>query len=345
MILNTKANSLLFPLLLFTVLLSYSCKPDEEEVEPETHSGSKVLIANQGNFGWGEGTLSVYHQGSKTIENEVYKNTNDESLGNVFQSISQVNDKYYFVINNSGRLVVTDTNFTKIDDNTIDFQSPRYFYQIDKFNGYMTDIYSGRIYIVDLENNFSHATLENNHWSENGVILRDDFWYTAPATNKIFSLNTKSHLYGDSIVVGEKPESIVLANDGTIWVLCRGDESKNEKAQLTRVSIVGEEIYVVSIGLDGVPTSLTYDRKSNTLYYLQDGVHRLRIGEDAEPVLWKSLSSTTLYAAAVNPKTGDLYVSDVKDFVSKSTIYRFGSDGTLLDEFSAGIIAGDFFFP
>ncbi|MGY8847589.1 MAG: hypothetical protein ACKVLH_09555, partial [Bacteroidia bacterium] len=28
------------------------CKPDEEDL-PDTFTGAKVLIANQGNFGWG----------------------------------------------------------------------------------------------------------------------------------------------------------------------------------------------------------------------------------------------------------------------------------------------------
>jgi hypothetical protein len=57
------------------------------------------------------------------------------------------------------------------------------------------------------------------------------------------------------------------------------------------------------------------------------------------------VSDAEFYTIAVNPASGDVYVSDVKDFVSKSTIYRYSREGALLDEFSAGIIAGDFFFP
>jgi hypothetical protein len=40
-----------------------------------------------------------------------------------------------------------------------------------------------------------------------------------------------------------------------------------------------------------------------------------------------------------------VYVSDIHDFVQKSTIYRFSEAGDLLDEFKTGIIAGNFFFP
>jgi len=47
----------------------------------------------------------------------------------------------------------------------------------------------------------------------------------------------------------------------------------------------------------------------------------------------------------VDPRNGDVYVADVVDYVSRSRITRLDGQGALLDEFSAGIIAGDFFFP
>lgn len=332
-------------ILLVTSLLINGCKPDEDVTPPEDFNGAQVLIANQGNFGWGEGTLSVYYEDSKTVDNEVFKRENGSSLGNVFQSISKVKDNYYFVINNSGRLVVMDTNF-KEEKRVDDFTSPRYFYQTDENTGYMTDLYSKHIYLVDLESSSSVATLDNGHWSEQAVILDGTFWYTAPATNKIFSLDLDSDLYGDSIEVGEQPESIVKDKNGSLWVLCKGDASKNQSARLAQVASTGPSPVVVSQTIEGVPTSLAYDIASHTLYFIvDDGVYRLRLDIDTAAVRWKDLPGAALYELAVNPMNGDVYVSDVKDFVSKSTIYRFAQDGTLLDEFSAGIIAGDFFFP
>ena len=53
---------------------------------------SDILIANQGNFGWGEGTLSTYNPNTKTVQNDVFKTINNQSLGNVFQSIAKINE-------------------------------------------------------------------------------------------------------------------------------------------------------------------------------------------------------------------------------------------------------------
>ncbi|MGB0851494.1 MAG: DUF5074 domain-containing protein, partial [Bacteroidia bacterium] len=100
------------------------CKDDEEA--PDINIlGGEILIANEGNFGWGEGTLSLYNSSEKSIQNEVYKNKNDEPIGNVFQSIAFVNGMYFFVANNSGKIVLTDSSFMKVGEVT-GLTSPRY---------------------------------------------------------------------------------------------------------------------------------------------------------------------------------------------------------------------------
>jgi hypothetical protein len=81
------------------VLIS-GCK-DQESKPQITFLESGVMIANQGNFGWGEGTLTLYNPDDNTVQNDVFQNINDKSLGNVFQSITRINGLYYFVINNS----------------------------------------------------------------------------------------------------------------------------------------------------------------------------------------------------------------------------------------------------
>jgi YVTN family beta-propeller protein len=335
-----------YRLLIVLCLIAFifnGCKSDEE-VLPDVFSGSQVLVANQGNFGWGEGTLSVYYEGSKTIENEVYSSVNKTTLGNVFQSISSINDSYYFVINNSGKVVVTDTNFNETQ--TIEgFVSPRYVYNIDGSKAYVTDLYANKISILDLKSNRVINEIVTGQWAEKAVLLDGMFWYTAPNSNKVYGIDTDTDQLKDSIAVGEKPESIIRDKNGVIWVLCKGDESKNESAKLTSVRIEDGDITVISSDIKGVPTSLAYDEENNSIYFLSDKVWVLRINEGSQPETWLEIPNAAFYTVAVNPASGDVYVSDVKDFVSKSTIYRYSREGALLDEFSAGIIAGDFFFP
>lgn len=336
-------NYRLLVVLSLIVFIFNGCKPDEE-VLPDAFSGSPVFIANQGNFGWGEGTLSVYYEGSKTIKNEVYSSVNNSTLGNVFQSISRINDSYYFVINNSGKVVVTDTNFNETQ--TIDgFVSPRYVYDIDGSKAYVTDLYANKISILDLKSNTVTNEIVTGQWAEKAVLLDGMFWYTAPNSNKVYGIDTDTDQLKDSIAVGEKPESIIKDKNGVLWILCKGDESKNESAKLVSLRIEEADITVLGIDVAGVPTSLAYDEKNNSVYFLSDKVWVLRINEGGQPETWLEIPNAVFYAVGVNPRSGDVYLSDTRDFVSRSTIYRYSREGALLDEFSAGIIAGDFFFP
>jgi hypothetical protein len=65
---------------------------------------------------------------------------------------------------------------------------------------------------------------------------------------------------------------------------------------------------------------------------------------DSVPSLFCDGEGKTFYCLGIQPENGDLYVSDVKDFVSRSAVLRYNKQGILVDEFYAGIISGDFFF-
>ena len=51
---------------------------------------------------------------------------------------------------------------------------------------------------------------------------------------------------------------------------------------------------------------------------------------------------TIYYGLTVDPTTGDVYVADAIDYQQQGKVYRFTSDGKLIDEFYVGIIPGAF---
>ena len=50
------------------------------------------------------------------------------------------------------------------------------------------------------------------------------------------------------------------------------------------------------------------------------------------------------YNMAIEPRTGDIYVTDVKDYTMPGTVYRYTGDGVLLASFDAGIIPSAMLF-
>lgn len=341
---GSKNYRLLVLLLLATSLLTPGCKDDEQPPEVNVQGG-EILIANEGNFGWGEGTLSLYNPDSKSVQNDVYSAKNKESMGNVLHSIASFSGQFFFVVNNSSKVIITDTNFVKQGEIT-GLTSPRNIYRVGDDKAYVTDLYADAITIVDLKVLAVIGSIPCNGHSEEGVIRDGIFWFTAPETSKIYGIDIATNVISDSIQVGWMPEGIVLDNKNVMWVLNRGDESKDEKPKLTSVSEQGVDIVVNSRVLDGAPVNLDYDEELDILYFINEGIWSQGTQVDfSKPILWMQADDKIYYSLRVNPKNSEVYVSDIKDFVSKSTIYRYSSDATLLDDFSAGIITGDFFFP
>jgi hypothetical protein len=339
-----KSNITLLTILLLTIHSITGCKDDEKPPEVNV-IGGEILIANEGNFGWGEGTLSIYNETTKEVQNEVYQAKSGESLGNVFHSIAGINDLYYLVMNNSGKIVITDTNFVKKTEIT-GLTSPRNIYTVTDDKAYVTDLYANAISILDVRANTVIGSIPCNGHSEEGVVLDGKFWFTAPETKNIYAVDIATDAITDSLEVGWMPEGIVLDNQNVIWVLNRGDESRSEDAKLSSVRKVGQDVVIVNNVLDGTPINLVYDELLDRLYFINEDVYFQGTDvELSEPSLWLSAGNKVFYSIKVNPKNSEVYLSDVKDFTSRSTIYRYREDITLLDEFSAGIIAGDFFFP
>lgn len=51
---------------------------------------------------------------------------------------------------------------------------------------------------------------------------------------------------------------------------------------------------------------------------------------------------TKYYGLIVNPVNGEVYVADAIDYQQQGIIYRYSTEGSLMDEFYVGIIPGAF---
>ncbi|MDU8955858.1 MAG: YncE family protein, partial [Bacteroides sp.] len=75
-------------------------KWDYGEMEDFSATGDGLFITNEGNFQYGNATLSYYDPETKTVENEVFYRANAMKLGDVAQSMTIRNDVGWVVVNN-----------------------------------------------------------------------------------------------------------------------------------------------------------------------------------------------------------------------------------------------------
>ena len=91
----------ILPAILCLSALGGCMKWDYGHTEEFAATGRGLFITNEGNFQYGNATLSYYDPATKKVENEVFYRANAMKLGDVAQSMTTHNDLGWIVVNNS----------------------------------------------------------------------------------------------------------------------------------------------------------------------------------------------------------------------------------------------------
>ena len=94
--------------------------------------------------------------------------------------------------------------------------------------------------------------------------------------------------------------------------------------------------------LSDFPSSLKTNAAGTSLYWANGGVFKMDITATSVPTT--AFIATAVYKVNADPETDIIYVSDAGDFASNGKVYRYQSDGTLVDTFNVGVIPAEFTF-
>lgn len=310
-------------------------------------SNNSVLVINEGNYGWGNSSISLYDPTSNSVLTDYYKQQNNNlSLGDVCQSITKYNNAYYVVVNNSNKIEVLNAfNFKKTA--TINgLNSPRYFLPVTYNKAYVSDLYANAIQIVDMNSNAISGSIPCMKGTEQMVLIYNKAFITNINSNYCYVVNTATDELTDSIYVGKNASSIVIDKNSKIWTLSKGSVSPSILGSLKRINPItlAVEQNLVFNSTDS-PWRLCYNKTRDTLYYLNNGVFKFAIDNIQLPVNpIVSQGSKLFYGLGVNFKDYTIYVSDAVDYVQKSKIEIYNSNGALIQKFNSGFISNGFMF-
>ncbi len=327
------------------LLLLWGCKKEKEIIEDKPENTlSGVLVGNEGNFNWGNASLSYIDPVHKKIYNSVYKQNNGKLLGDVLQSIYIYGEDAFLVVNNSGKIIRIFLSNFKEKAVYSSFTSPRYMY-IYKGKAFVSDLYAGRIFVFGVDGKpVENGTIKVNGWTEE-MDADDNLLYVAGVNaNRLYVIDMENEILVDSIVTDDAPSSVKIDKDGYVWVYCGDYQSENyvlEKINPGTKEVVTRLCMPANAGT--YATKMAMNKDKDGIWFIYNGIKHLSVYDSTYDSFASAAYFETPYGIGVD-FTGNVYVADAKNYTSEGEIFVFDKNRVLITTYKAGIIPGNFAF-
>lgn len=318
-----------------------------------------LYLLNEGNMGSNKCTLDFVDFENGYYVRNLYAEKNPnvvKELGDVGNDVQIYGSKMYAVINCSHKVEVLDARSCQ-RLGQVDIPNCRYI-AFDKGFAYVSayvgpvgidpNAQLGAVFQVDT------ATLEITAevtvgYQPDELVIQDGLIYVANSggyrkpnydnTVSVIDIETMTQIR--KIPVGINLHRIRADKYGKLWVSSRGDYEKIpsrlfvlEKDKRTNrmevrdtlnvscseMDICGDSLYLYSVEWSNI------SQENNVTY----GIIDVRTGELISNSFIKDGTETDIeipYGLKVNPETGDVYVTDAKNYVSSGNLHCYGQDG------------------
>lgn len=344
----------IFLLLTAALFLFLSCEKESKEPDPEIITfDDGVIISCEGSFGGGNASLYFLDPAQSLIAENIYQSVNDEKIGDVLQSLTFDGDLAYIVVNNSGKILITDRSTFEKKGSINGLKSPTEL-RIKDGKGYIGNLFYPYITVADTDTRqvtdslYTGVSSEKIHIEEDRIFILSHSEYQGRVKDHIYTINLKDGNL-DSIAVGSNPIDWTYNDrDNQLYVFCQGESGTDPAALFTINTITaGREAEKEIAGGEGSFSKLAYDRSGErVLFSLDTGIHSYDLTSDeisSDPLV-SSDQIQFLYALAVDPVSGEIYIGDALDFNQRGDIYIFDSSGTPVASGKAGVGPNNFYF-
>jgi DNA-binding beta-propeller fold protein YncE len=269
-------------LLILSAFILNACKSDKpkpiEKTEIQVENGHSLLIVNEGNFQWGNASLSIYNDKLDEVKNEAFKDKNNRPLGDVAQSVFVDGAKTYLVVNNSSKIEVINSNTFESIATINGLQSPRYFQKIANNKALVTDLYANKISVLNLTDSQITGDIYLKGKTEKMLKVGEKVFVSNTESDQLYWINENS-LALDSIALSYAPNSFVIDKNNYLWVLCGGKSSENILPKLYKIETQNMQILEsINIMLQSpIPHHLLIDNAGENMYYLQNNVFKINL--------------------------------------------------------------------
>ena len=328
--------------------------PREQECFDIDLSKRGLFVICEGNYMYGNASLSYYDPDAKRVENEVFVRSNAFPIGDVAQSMAVYDGLCWVVVNNSGVIFAIDPATFREMRRITGFTSPRYIHFLGPHKAYVTQIWDPRIYIVDptactitgyIETGMDFETGSTEMMVQIGKYVYVNCW---SYQNRILMIDTDTDTITKELVVGIQPSALSVDCNSKLWAITdggyEGSPYGHERATLCRIdadNLIIEHTFEFEWG--DTPRSLSLSGDGSLIYWINGGIYAMSVTDEVlprQPLI--EAGNSLFYSLTVDPGNGDIYVGDAIDYTQNGVVSRYSSDGRLHDTFSVGINPGNF---
>jgi len=325
----------------FCFLLSialFACKPDAQQTII-TDDFKGVFVVNEGGFGKSNGSIGLYKPGSQQYF-DAYKTANGIGLGDVVQSMTLIDGKYYIAVNNSNKIeVVNQADFKSLA--SIATNSPRYVLKTATNKAFVSNLYSNTVKVVNTSNYAIESSVDVHHNTDQ-LMLFNSKVLAITFDQKIMVIDPSSNSLIDSISSASGLSKMVAANQG-VYLLCTGLLDWNTGATIEKGAIqfvndtfgVEQSWPLMSASYGG---SMVYANSLNALLFSLGDNKIIKMAFDGTMTDWLVLpTGQSVYGLNWDAQNAQLYISDAGDFNANGKVYVYDAAANKVKEISAGI--------
>lgn len=324
-------------------LLLYSCRGEEviypalyEQVPVTNSDYVGMFLLNEGNMGSNKAQIDYLDFATGTYTRNFYGAQNPKALkelGDVGNDIQIYGQKIYAIINCSHKVEVMNLDGKRIGQ--IEIANCRYLAFHEDY-AYVSS-YLGWVHKVDTTSLMSVDSIKLGLEPDGMAISGDKLYvcnsggyHTDTYDNTLSVVNLKTFTEEKRIEVGTNPTKVSVDKTGQIWVLmaeglvCLQEEKIIDKIEGEYNDICVSDDYVYALDRKGAICMIGIDE------------HKVAYSNEIE--------IETPYSIKVDETSGNIFVTDAKNYVSSGTLICYTADGRMLWKTLTGDIPGHMCF-
>jgi len=315
----------------------YSCDKNKDSINPpETPSENGFYVVCEGNFNWGNASISNYNENNGVLTNDYFELVNNFALGDVAQSIFETANEYLIVVNNSAKIeVVNKSDFTSLITIT-GLGSPRFCQSINDSIVYVSDILNNAISIVNFKTGNIDGSIPVFGWSEQMVKHADSVYVSLYDSQSIAIINSLTNSIVGEIALDLPPSILRLDKNGKLWV------TASEWGGISKLYRIDTETRMIEneweFAADNSLSQIALPENGNYIYLATSTgeIYKFSINGSSiiAPIFTASL--TSLYCMNVN-QDGEIYLGDALDYVQNGMVSKYNESGLVLYSITSGI--------